>query len=173
MLLHEYYELAILHMTVINVYSWHAYRHGLFSLSYITLLVVNTIHLCSCLILYINGEHCSYANFHHYTLHPALFPVFCDTNCIALTATVSGSDTKSAVGPEEMWAQKQEKEQHRIFLKLHQGPVLPESVPPPCTWGFYTCTTLEVQSVVGHWSFSGGMIFKAFKVLFRMIPFKW
>ena len=50
-----YYKPTVLHMTTVYIHSWLTYGHGLFLLSYITLLVVNTTHICTCLILNING----------------------------------------------------------------------------------------------------------------------
>ena len=52
--LNEYCELAVLHMTMVYTHNWHAYGHGLFSLSYMTILVVNNICINTCLILYTN-----------------------------------------------------------------------------------------------------------------------
>ena len=52
----KYCELNMLHMTMVYICSWHANGHDLFSLSYMTMLVINTTHICRCLMLYVDGR---------------------------------------------------------------------------------------------------------------------
>ena len=35
----------MLHMTMVYMHSWHAYGHGILPLSYMTLLIINTIDI--------------------------------------------------------------------------------------------------------------------------------
>ena len=60
-----YCKLIALNMLVTYIHNWHTYGHGLFSLSYVTLLVIITIYMCTSLILYIDG---GTLNSYHYTL---------------------------------------------------------------------------------------------------------
>ena len=54
-----YCKLTVLYMTMVYIHSWHTYGHGLFSLLHMIILVISSIHICTCLILYINGGNTS------------------------------------------------------------------------------------------------------------------
>ena len=61
-------KLIVLHTALTYIHSWHAYGGGLFLLSHMTLLVIITLYICTCLTLYINWE-----NIKLISLHPPPF----------------------------------------------------------------------------------------------------